>query len=209
MTRHPIAQIAPNGNPKSQETSALLPFSREIDYFSRRVSLGASTLTRFFTDDSELVSAVTVFTYDPVRAAFIWQQTISVLPPDFTGTNTAAEIRIHPSGRFLYTTNRGHNSVATFEIEQGTGDLEVIGWESTRGEWPLWGANVPSVIGRACGRYEPPPACQLIRSAGAECGLRPAAFCQTPSSARPNQRAAPPAADRISARPVRDRFALN
>ena len=51
MTRHPIAQIAPNGNPKSQETSALLPFSREIDYFSRRVSLGASTLTRFFTDD--------------------------------------------------------------------------------------------------------------------------------------------------------------
>src|SRR6516164_2053466 len=52
MTRHPIAQIAPNGNPKSQETSALLPFSREIDYFSRRVSLGASTLTRFFTDDS-------------------------------------------------------------------------------------------------------------------------------------------------------------
>jgi hypothetical protein len=52
MTRHPIAQIAPNGNPKSQETSALLPFSREIDYFSRRVSLGASTLTRFFTDDA-------------------------------------------------------------------------------------------------------------------------------------------------------------
>ena len=90
---------------------------------------------------SELVSAVTVFTYDPVRAAFIWQQTISALPPDFTGTNTAAEIRIHPSGRFLYTTNRGHNSVAMFEIEQETGELEVIGWESTRGEWPR-GMNI-------------------------------------------------------------------
>jgi len=85
---------------------------------------------------SELVSSVTVFTYDPVRAAFIWQQTISALPPDFTGTNTAAEIRVHPSGRFLYTTNRGHDSVAMFEIEPETGDLEVIGWESTRGERP-------------------------------------------------------------------------
>jgi len=85
---------------------------------------------------SELVSAVTVFTYDPVRAAFIWQQTISALPPDFTGSNTAAEIRIHPSGRFLYTTNRGHNSVAIFKIEPDTGELEVIGWESTRGQWP-------------------------------------------------------------------------
>jgi len=85
---------------------------------------------------SELVSAVTVFTYDPVRAVFIWQQTISALPPDFTGSNTAAEIRIHPSGRFLYTTNRGHNSVAIFKIEPDTGELEVIGWESTRGQWP-------------------------------------------------------------------------
>jgi 6-phosphogluconolactonase len=85
---------------------------------------------------SELASSVTAFDYDPVRAAFIWKQTISTLPPDFTGTNTTAEIRIHPSGRFLYNTNRGHNSVTMFEIERETGELEVIGWESTRGEWP-------------------------------------------------------------------------
>ena len=90
---------------------------------------------------SELASSVTVFDYDPVRAAFIWQQTISALPPDFTGTNTAAEIRVHPSGRFLYTTNRGHDSVAMFEIEPETGGLEVIGWEPTRGQWPR-GMNI-------------------------------------------------------------------
>lgn len=90
---------------------------------------------------SELASSVTVFNYDPVRAAFIWQQTISVLPADFNGTNTAAEVRVHPSGRFLYTTNRGHNSVAMFEIEPETGELEVIGWESTRGQWPR-GMNI-------------------------------------------------------------------
>ena len=90
---------------------------------------------------SELASSVTVLDYDPVRAAFIWKQTISTLPPDFTGTNTTAEIRIHPSGRFLYNTNRGHNSVTMFEIEPETGELEVIGWESTRGEWPR-GMNI-------------------------------------------------------------------
>jgi len=90
---------------------------------------------------SELASSVTVFDYDPVRAAFTWKQTISTLPPDFTGTNTTAEIRIHPSGRFLYNTNRGHNSVTMFEIEPETGELEVIGWESTRGQWPR-GMNI-------------------------------------------------------------------
>jgi 6-phosphogluconolactonase len=90
---------------------------------------------------SELASSVTVFDYDSVRAALIWKQTISTLPPDFTGTNTTAEIRIHPSGRFLYNTNRGHNSVTMFEIEPGTGELDVIGWESTRGQWPR-GMNI-------------------------------------------------------------------
>jgi 6-phosphogluconolactonase len=90
---------------------------------------------------SELTSSVTVFDYDSVRAALIWKQTISTLPPDFTGTNTTAEIRIHPSGRFLYNTNRGHNSVTMFEIEPETGALDVIGWESTRGQWPR-GMNI-------------------------------------------------------------------
>ena len=90
---------------------------------------------------SELASSVTVFDYDSTRAAFIWKQTISTLPPNFNGANTTAEIRIHPNGRFLYNTNRGHNSVTMFEIEPKTGELEVIGWESTRGEWPR-GMNI-------------------------------------------------------------------
>jgi 6-phosphogluconolactonase len=90
---------------------------------------------------SELASSVAVFDYDPVRAAFIWKQTISTVPPDFTGANTTAEIRVHPNGRFLYNTNRGHNSVAMFQIEPESGGLEVIGWESTRGEWPR-GMNI-------------------------------------------------------------------
>ena len=89
----------------------------------------------------ELVSSITVFDYDPVRGAFIWKQTISTLPDDFAGSNSTAEIRVHPSGRFLYNTNRGHNSVTMFAIEPTTGELDVIGWESTRGEWPR-GMNI-------------------------------------------------------------------
>ena len=89
----------------------------------------------------ELVSSITVFNYEPERGAFIWVQTIPTLPKGFNGTNTTAEIRMHPSGRFLYNTNRGHNSVTMYEIDQGTGMLDVIGWESTRGEWPR-GMNI-------------------------------------------------------------------
>jgi 6-phosphogluconolactonase len=90
---------------------------------------------------NELVSSIDTFAYDPVRGAFIWRQTLSTLPAKFTGSNTTAEIRIHPTGRFLYATNRGHNSVAMFEIDPDTGKLGVIGWESTRGEWPR-GMNI-------------------------------------------------------------------
>jgi 6-phosphogluconolactonase len=89
----------------------------------------------------ELVSSITVFDYDPARGSFIWAQTISTLPPRFTGFNTTAEIRVHPNGRFLYNTNRGHNSVTAYEIDPDTGKLDVIGWESTRGEWPR-GMNI-------------------------------------------------------------------
>jgi len=90
---------------------------------------------------NELVSSISVFNYDPARGAFIWVQTIPTLPEGFTGSNTTAEIRIHPDGRFLYNTNRGHNSVTMYEIDPDTGKLDVIGWESTRGEWPR-GMNI-------------------------------------------------------------------
>jgi 6-phosphogluconolactonase len=89
----------------------------------------------------ELASSITVFDYDSARGAFVEKDTISTLPDSFTGPNTTAEIRVHPSGRFLYNTNRGHNSVTMLKIDTATGELDVIGWESTRGEWPR-GMNI-------------------------------------------------------------------
>jgi 6-phosphogluconolactonase len=90
---------------------------------------------------NELVSSVTAFSFDPDRGAFIWIQTISTLPPKFTGTSTCAEIRVHPSGKWIYGTNRGHNTVVVYEVDQKTGKLDVVEWESTRGAIPR-GMNI-------------------------------------------------------------------
>ena len=58
-------------------------------------------------------------------------QTVSTLPPDFHGTNACAEIRLHPSGRLLYVSNRGHDSIAGFRINQQDGRLTSLGQTST------------------------------------------------------------------------------
>jgi 6-phosphogluconolactonase len=84
----------------------------------------------------EMVSSITAFSYDSTRGTFIWLQTVSTLPPDFTGTSTTAEIIVHPSGKWVYGSNRGHNSIVGFRIDQTTGKLSLIGWTSTQGSIP-------------------------------------------------------------------------
>ncbi|HEV2122342.1 MAG TPA: beta-propeller fold lactonase family protein, partial [Chloroflexota bacterium] len=63
-------------------------------------------------------------------------QTLSTLPEDFSGNNSTAQIVVHPNGRFVYVSNRGHDSIAIFSIDQETGRLRVVGHESTQGETP-------------------------------------------------------------------------
>lgn len=60
----------------------------------------------------------------------------STLPSDYDGKNYPADIRISGDGKFLYATNRGHNSVVIFSINSSTGELSLTGHESTRGDWP-------------------------------------------------------------------------
>jgi 6-phosphogluconolactonase len=84
----------------------------------------------------EMVSSITAFTYDAARGTAIWLQTVSTLPPDFTGTSSTAEIIVHQSGKFVYGSNRGHNSIVGFRINQSTGMLSLIGWTSTQGAIP-------------------------------------------------------------------------
>lgn len=84
---------------------------------------------------SELQSTVTVFAND-AREKYRDVQTITALPKDFSGRNDAAEIAIHPSGKFLYSSNRGHESIALFSIDPGTGKLTAAGDFSLQGKEP-------------------------------------------------------------------------
>ncbi|HEX2514609.1 MAG TPA: beta-propeller fold lactonase family protein [Chloroflexota bacterium] len=85
---------------------------------------------------NELVSSVTAFSYDPARGAFTWIQTLSTLPPRFSGSNSTAEIVVHPTGKWVYGSNRGHNTIVVYEVHSETGKLEAVEWQSTEGKVP-------------------------------------------------------------------------
>ena len=63
-------------------------------------------------------------------------QNISSLPEGFSEENSGADIHIHPSGKFLYVSNRGHNSIASFVIDQDSGKLQGLEYTSTQGKTP-------------------------------------------------------------------------
>jgi len=85
---------------------------------------------------SEMASTVTVFSYKAKTGSFSSLQTISTLPNDYSGPKEAAEIAVHPSGKFLYASNRGHDSIAVFAINQKKGTLQSLGQVLTGGKTP-------------------------------------------------------------------------
>jgi 6-phosphogluconolactonase len=85
---------------------------------------------------NELAGTITVFSYNAENAGMTQVQTISTLPRDFSGNNTDAEIALHPSGKFLYASNRGHDSIAVFAVDQTTGKLTFVEHQSTMGRTP-------------------------------------------------------------------------
>jgi len=84
----------------------------------------------------EMGSLVVAFRYDSSAGSLTEIQTASTLPDGFTGENNSAEIEVDPSGRFLYASNRGHDSIAVFSIDDKTGKLERTQIESTQGRTP-------------------------------------------------------------------------
>jgi 6-phosphogluconolactonase len=85
---------------------------------------------------SEIESSVTVFSYQAKTGSLTSVQTISALPKDFSGHKEAAEIAVHPSGKFLYSSNRGHDSIAVFAIDEKKGTLKSLGQVLTGGKTP-------------------------------------------------------------------------
>ncbi len=85
---------------------------------------------------NELDSTITAFAYDAARGRLETVGTVSTLPEDFTGENTTAEVKVHPSGSFVYGSNRGHDSIAVFSVDPATGSLTSAGWTPTQGNAP-------------------------------------------------------------------------
>ena len=92
----------------------------------------------------ELSNELIVFAWDDTRGTLAELQSISTLPPHFQGSNTAAEIGVHENGRFVYISNRGHDSIAVFAVEAEHGTLSSIEHVSSRGQTPRYFAFDPS-----------------------------------------------------------------
>jgi 6-phosphogluconolactonase len=99
---------------------------------------------RFAYVVNELDNTVAVYEVDPAAAALTEVQVVGTLPEGFTGSNTTAEVRLHPSGRFLYASNRGHDSIATFLVDADTGRLAPLWHTPTGGKTPRNFAVSPS-----------------------------------------------------------------
>lgn len=90
---------------------------------------------RWLYSIQEEASTLTFFHYDPSTGSLASQQTISTLPPGFTGTSFASGVRISADGRFLYAANRLHDTIAIFSIESD-GRLRSLGEVSSMGDYP-------------------------------------------------------------------------
>ena len=108
--------LTPNTTPKAIPPGAVGPRhycfhpSKNIVYFS-----------------NEQGCSVTAYRLDTALGTLSAQQTLSTLPAGYTGQNSCAQIRMTPSGRFLYAPNRGHNSIASFAVDGSTGLLTPTG----------------------------------------------------------------------------------
>jgi 6-phosphogluconolactonase len=91
---------------------------------------------RFVYVTDELKSTVTVFTWDATRGVLQELQTIPMLPDGFTGNSSAADIHVHPSGQFVYASNRGHDSIVIYAVDQQSGRLTLVGHQPTEGKTP-------------------------------------------------------------------------
>lgn len=89
---------------------------------------------KFLYANNETSSTVAVFEREGGMLKEI--QTISTLPPDFNGRNSTAEIQIDRAGKFLYVSNRGHDSIAVFAVESDSGRIRPVEYVSTQGKTP-------------------------------------------------------------------------
>jgi 6-phosphogluconolactonase len=91
---------------------------------------------RFVYVITELSCEVAVFKYCKSKVSFEAIEYVSTLPQDYIGNNTCAAIQLSPDGKYLYASNRGHDSIAVFRIDNNSGKLELVEITSTSGNNP-------------------------------------------------------------------------
>lgn len=111
----PFATVEPGGGPRHFDFHPKKPWAYVVN---------------------ELGNTVTAFKWDGKKGALETIGSAGTLPEDFTGENTTAHIEVHPSGKFLYASNRGHDSIAVFAIDQVTGMVTTRGQTKTGGKTP-------------------------------------------------------------------------
>jgi 6-phosphogluconolactonase len=93
---------------------------------------------------NEMGSSIDVLHWDAVHGTLQRVQNISTLPQEFSGTNTAATVLVHPNGRFVYASNRGHNSIAVYTVDAQEGQLTEVQTLSCGGKTPRFMTLDPS-----------------------------------------------------------------
>jgi len=111
----PFAKVAPGSGPRH---------------------LTFSTNGKFVYVIDEMLATVTAFRWDAAHGALSELQTISTLPADYAGAKSTAEIAAHPNGKFLYGSNRGHNSIALFDTDAASGKLSMVDVFPSGGKTP-------------------------------------------------------------------------
>ena len=91
---------------------------------------------KFAYSVNEMKSSVTAFSYDAGKGALTALQTIANLPEDFTGVDNSAEIDVDSAGKFLYASNRGHDSITIYKIDPANGMLATVDRVLTQGKTP-------------------------------------------------------------------------
>ncbi|RLN53000.1 hypothetical protein BBJ29_003014 [Phytophthora kernoviae] len=124
-----------NLNSAKQTLESLNTVKRPAGSGPRHMALNPKKNIAYVVD--EISNTVGVYKIDSKTALLSTKsvQDITTLPADFTN-GSSADIHITSNGHFLYTSNRGHDSIAMFKINQKDGTLTSLGWESTRGEIP-------------------------------------------------------------------------
>jgi 6-phosphogluconolactonase len=85
---------------------------------------------------NEIASTLTAFAWDAENGTLAEIETVSTLPAGWVGQSATADVHVHPNGRFVYGSNRGHDSIASFRTDPATGRLEPVGHAPTGGQVP-------------------------------------------------------------------------